>query len=150
MAIDFASHADDGEHPELSEAPTTSQINITPLIDVLLVLLVMLIITIPVNFHAVRIELPQSSPAPDGPPPPVVKLEISATQQIHWNGEALAGPTDLQDRLISAARLPFPPEIHIHAAATTPYESVAAVLSSAQTLGLQKIGIVGLDEYAAP
>ena len=147
MAIDFEAQTEDGDHPELAEVEAASGINITPLIDVLLVLLVMLIITIPVHFHAVTMELPNSNPAPQAVVPSVVRIEISATQQVLWNGDALAGPQDLDARLQGAAQLSSPPEIHIHAAAFAKYDGVAAVLSAAQRLGLQKIGMVGLDEY---
>ena len=147
MAIDFEAQTEDGEHPELAEAEAASGINITPLIDVLLVLLVMLIITIPVHFHAVNMELPNNGPAPEALPPPVVRIEISATQQVFWNGDLLPNRKDLEGRLSGVAQLSSPPEIHIHAAATAKYDGVAAVLSSAQRLGLQKIGVVGLDEY---
>jgi biopolymer transport protein ExbD len=150
MAIDFDAQTEDGEHPELAEAEAASGINITPLIDVLLVLLVMLIITIPVHFHAVSMELPNGGPAPDSAPPPVVRIEVSSAQQVLWNGELLASRQDLETRLRGAAQMPSPPEIHIHAAATSKYDTVAAVMSAAQRLGLQKIGVVGLDEYAAP
>ena len=150
MAIDFDAQTEDGEHPELAEAEAASSINITPLIDVLLVLLVMLIITIPVHFHAVNVELPNGGPAPDSPPPPIVRIEVSAAQQVLWNGQLLASRQELENRLRGAAQMPSPPEIHVHAAATSKYDTVAAVLSAAQRLGLQKIGMVGLDEYTAP
>lgn len=150
MAIDFDAQTEDGEHPELAEAEAASGINITPLIDVLLVLLVMLIITIPVHFHAVSMELPNNGPAPHSTPPPVVRIEISASHALLWNGEALSSRQDLENHLLAVSQWPSPPEIHVHASATTKYEQVAAVLSAAQRLGLQKIGVVGLDEYAAP
>ena len=154
MAIDFEAQTqkltDSGEHPELAEDQTTSGINITPLIDVLLVLLVMLIITIPVHFHAVSMELPNNSPLTPSAPPPVVRIEILATQQVVWNGAQLANRRELEANLQAVAQLPQAPEIHIHAAPTAKYDGVAAVLSAAQRLGLQKIGVVGLDEYASP
>lgn len=154
MAIDFEAQtqtlSENYDSPERAEAEAASGINITPLIDVLLVLLVMLIITIPVHFHAVSMDLPNSGPSPDTAPAPVVRLEVSATQQVLWNGELLAHRQDLEARLHSAAQLPNPPEIHIHAAANSKYDTVAAVMSAAQRLGLQKIGVVGLDEYTVP
>ncbi len=150
MAIDFEAQTEDGEHPELAEAEAASGINITPLIDVLLVLLVMLIITIPVHFHAVSMELPNGGLAAQTAPPPVVRIEIPAGQPLLWNGVALLSRQDLEARLMAVAQLPSPPEIHIHAAATTKYDQVAAVLSAAQRLGLPKVGVVGLDEYLVP
>ncbi len=154
MAIDFDAQThsvtENAEYSELAEAQAASSINITPLIDVLLVLLVMLIITIPVHFHSVSMELPNGGPAPDRPLPTVVRIEVSASQQVRWNNELLASRQELEARLRGAAQMPNPPEIHIHAAATSKYDAVAAVLSTAQRLGLQKIGMVGLDEYTAP
>lgn len=149
MTIDFDATAFDGEHPELAEVEVASNINITPLIDVLLVLLVMLIITIPVHFHAVSIELPNNAQAPQSAPPPVVRIEVTATQQWLWNDEPLRDRAELEARLQAMAQQPSQPEIHIHAAPTAPYDRVAAVLSAAQRLGLQKMGVVGLDEFAA-
>ena len=105
MAIDFDAQTEDGDHPELAEVEAASNINITPLIDVLLVLLVMLIITIPVHFHAVNMELPNSGPAPEATPPSVVRIEISAMQQVLWNGDLLSNRQDLEARLRAAAHL---------------------------------------------
>jgi biopolymer transport protein ExbD len=144
MAIEF----DDSDDVEVLE--TAPVMNTTPLIDVLLVLLVMLIITIPIQLHSVRMDLPAGLPPPDAPVPTVVKLEITRSSTITWNGEAVPDRGDLEVRLQSAAIMQEQPEIHVHADAKTPYDTVAAVLTVAQRLGLQKIGVVGLEEYAAP
>jgi biopolymer transport protein ExbD len=144
MAIDF----DESEDAEVLE--TAPVMNTTPLIDVLLVLLVMLIITIPIQLHSVRMDLPAGSPPPDAPVPIVVKLDIALNSAITWNGEAVQDRNDLEVRLQAAAKAPEQPEIHVHADAKTPYDIVAAVLTVAQRLGLQKIGVVGLEEYAVP
>jgi biopolymer transport protein ExbD len=144
MAIDF----DDPEDAEVLEAAPV--MNTTPLIDVLLVLLVMLIITIPIQLHSVQMDLPAGSPPPDAPVPAAVKLEITRASAITWNGEAVHDRGDLEARLQAAAQVPEQPEIHVHADAKTPYDTVAAVLTVAQRLGLQKIGVVGLEEYAVP
>ena len=142
MAIDF-----DDAH-DLLDADVAPSMNTTPLIDVLLVLLVMLIITIPIQLHSVRMDLPAGLPPADAPVPVVVQLEIAVDSKISWNGEAVPDFTDLRARLQAAA--PEQPEIHVHADAKTPYDTVAAVLTAAQKHGLQKIGVVGLEEYAAP
>ena len=144
MAIDF-DDAQDGMDAEV--APS---MNTTPLIDVLLVLLVMLIITIPIQLHSVRMDLPAGLPPADAPVPVVVKLEVAIDSKITWNGEAVPDANDLQARLQVAAQQPEQPEIHVHANAKTPYDTVAAVLTAAQKHGLMKIGVVGLDEYATP
>ena len=140
MAIDV------DDEKDAMDADVAPSMNTTPLIDVLLVLLVMLIITIPIQLHSVRMDLPAGEPPPDAPVPEVVRLEIAADSSVRWNGEALADLDSLHARLqeVQLAQ----PEIHVHAQATTPYDTVAAVLTAAQRQGLQKIGVVGLDEYA--
>jgi biopolymer transport protein ExbD len=142
MAIDFDDALEPGD-PEV-----TAGMNITPLIDVLLVLLVMLIITIPIQLHSVNMEMPGGLAPPMTTEPLVVRIEVTAQNQLLWNGEALAGRAMLNQRLQAAAQLPVQPEIHIRPARSAKYDTVAAVLTAAQQIGLQKIGVVGLDEYA--
>jgi biopolymer transport protein ExbD len=124
--------------------------NTTPLIDVLLVLLVMLIITIPIQLHSVRMDLPGGVPPPDAPDPVVVRLEVSSSSQLQWNGEPVLDRAALEARLQAAAQEPVQPEIHVHADPKTKYDAVAAVLTAAQRQGLLKIGVVGLEAYAKP
>lgn len=142
MAIDFDEALDPGA-PELA-----SSMNITPLIDVLLVLLVMIIITIPIQLHSVNLEMPAGLPPPMTTEPLVVKIEVTAQNQLLWNGEPLADRAMLYQRLQSAAQLREQPEIHIRPDRSARYDTVAAVLTVSQQLGLQKIGVVGLDDYA--
>jgi len=143
MAIEF----DDEEGDEAHAAPS---MNTTPLIDVLLVLLVMLIITIPIQLHSVRMDLPGGVPPPDAPDPVVVRLEVSSNNQLQWNGEPVSDRAALEARLQAAALEPVQPEIHVHADPKTKYDAVAAVLTAAQRQGLLKIGVVGLEAYAKP
>jgi biopolymer transport protein ExbD len=118
-------------------------INTTPLVDVLLVLLVMLIITIPIQLHSVDVEMPgKSAPLPPAPPV-VVQLEVQAGGRYVWNGEALADRGALEVKLREAAQQSEQPEIHLRPQAQAKYDTVAAALSSAQRLGLLKIGLVG-------
>jgi biopolymer transport protein ExbD len=142
MAIDYADHAD------LENLDLSAGINITPLIDVLLVLLVMLIITIPIQLHAVNMELPAGAPPVQTAQPLVVRLDVGADNQIAWDGQPLADRAMLYARLQAAAAWPVPPEIHVRAHANAKYDTVAAVLSAAQRMGLEKIGVVGLEAYA--
>ncbi len=142
MAINF------DETSQWSEPEPSSAMNITPLIDVLLVLLVMLIITIPIQLHSVNMELPAGLPPEQAPVPLVVRIEVTAQDQLLWNGQALAGDAQLRDQLVRAAAQDEQPEIHVHAQRSAKYDTVAMVLSAAQRLGLRKIGVVGLDEYA--
>jgi biopolymer transport protein ExbD len=123
-------------------------INTTPLVDVLLVLLVMLIITIPIQLHAVSLEMPgRNAPLPPAPPV-VVQLEVDATGGFRWNGEALPDRSALDTRLREAAQQADQPEIHVRAHARAKYQAVAAALTSAQQLGLRKIGLVGTEQFA--
>ncbi|WP_394755334.1 ExbD/TolR family protein [Rhodoferax sp.] len=142
MAIDF------DETSDPTELDVTSGMNITPLIDVLLVLLVMLIITIPIQLHSVNMEMAVGLTPAMTTEPLVVKIEITAQNQLLWNGEPVAGRAELTQRLQAAAQLSEQPEIHIRAHRSAKYDTVAAVLTVSQQTGLQKIGMVGLDEYA--
>ncbi len=142
MAIDFDAALAPGD------LELASGMNITPLIDVLLVLLVMLIITIPIQLHSVNMEMPAGLPPATTAEPLVVKIEIGDQNQVLWDGQALADRAALEQRLQAAAQLSEQPEIHIKAQRRAKYDSVATVLSVAQQMGLQKIGVVGLDDYA--
>ena len=122
-------------------------INTTPLVDVLLVLLVMLIITIPIQLHAVDIEMPGQTATPPPEPPEVVRLEVQPGGQFLWNGEALANRAALDEKLREAAAQEKQPEIHLRPHKQAKYEAVAAALSSAQRLGLAKIGLVGSEQF---
>ena len=95
-------------------------------------------------------DLPGGVPPPDAPDPVVVRLEVSSSNQMQWNGEPVADRAALEARLQSAAQAPVQPEIHVHADPTTKYDAVAAVLTAAQRQGLLKIGVVGLEAYAKP
>jgi len=122
-------------------------INTTPLVDVLLVLLVMLIITIPIQLHAVDLEMPGRN-APQPPTPPaIVTLEVNPGGRYVWNGEPLADRSALQQKLRSAASEAEQPEIHLRPHPQAKYDTVAAALSSAQRAGLQKIGLVGAEQF---
>lgn len=142
MAIDFDDTLE-ADGPEV-----TAGMNITPLIDVLLVLLVMIIITIPIQLHSMNMELPVGLAPPPTVEPLVVKLEVDARSRVLWNGEPMADRASLEQRLIQAARLAEQPEIHVLPNRATPYDTVAAILATSQRLGLQKIGVVGLEAYA--
>lgn len=152
MAISFENDpltsldADTADDTDQAVAPV---MNTTPLIDVLLVLLVMLIITIPIQLHSVRMDLPAGVPPADMPAADVLKLDISEDSAVLVNGNPVKDLAELRNHLQQAARALQQPEIHVQARATTPYDTVAAVLTMAQREGLMKIGVVGLEEYAA-
>jgi biopolymer transport protein ExbD len=121
-------------------------INMTPLIDVMLVLLIMFIITIPVMTHAVKLDMPRASNAPSVVTPIVINLEIDFDGTVLWNGT----PVDLESLegyfRREAANDPQP-ELHIRPSKRAKYDVVARVLASAQRNGMRKIGFVGNEQF---
>ncbi|RAS20954.1 biopolymer transport protein ExbD [Paraburkholderia bryophila] len=122
-------------------------INTTPLIDVMLVLLIMLIITIPIQMHAVKMNLPAGNPPPPAAPPPVVQVDIDFDGTIRWNGAPLAGNAELEKHMAEVAAQPDQAEIHLLPNRLAPYRDVAAVLAAAQREGATKIGLIGNEQY---
>ena len=122
-------------------------INTTPLIDVMLVLLVMLIITIPIQLHAVNLNMPVGNPPPQLVKPEVVKIDIDPSSQIYWNAEVVADRADLEERLRTIATVDPQPELHIRPDKRAKYDVVAAVLAAAQRLGVTKLGIIGSEQF---
>lgn len=118
-----------------------AEINMTPLVDVMLVLLIVFMITIPVMQHAVKVELPQASSQRNDVKPESINLSISAKGQIFWN----TSPIDLDTLSIytqTAAKKNPQPEVQLRADKNVRYESVAQVLATAKRSGLTKIGFV--------
>jgi biopolymer transport protein ExbD len=122
-------------------------INTTPLIDVMLVLLVMLIITLPIQLHSVNLNMPVGNPPPPLVKPEVLKIDIDNQGRIWWNGEVLPDRASLEEKLAGASQQPVQPELHLRPDKAAKYEVVAAVLASAQRLGLTKIGIIGSEQF---
>ncbi|MFA7292821.1 MAG: biopolymer transporter ExbD [Rhodocyclaceae bacterium] len=122
------------------DAPLT-EINMVPLIDVMLVLLIIFMVTAPLLTHAVKVDLPKASSSANLTKPDNIQLAIDAGSQIFWNGEAVDS-LQLGERLKAAGALQPQPELHIRAERTTPYEKVAQVMSEAARQGLLRIGFV--------
>jgi len=122
-------------------------INTTPLIDVMLVLLIMLIITIPIQTHAVKLNMPIGTPPPPPVPPEVVTIEVDFDGTLIWNGRVVPDRQELEERLRAAAEMPDQPEVHLRPNKLVKYESVAMVMASAQRLGLKKIGLIGNEQF---
>jgi biopolymer transport protein ExbD len=125
-----------------------SDMNTTPLIDVMLVLLIMFIVTIPVMTHAIKIDLPVDRPHPPAQSrPQVVELEIDFDGTLVWNGTVV--PRDaLEGYFRHEASSDEQPEIHVRADRRAKYGVVAQVLASAQRNRMQKIGFVNTAEFA--
>ncbi len=130
------------------DAQVMVDINTTPLVDVLLVLLVMLIITIPIQLHSVNLEMPGNNVPPPLEPPQIVRIDLNPGGLLFWDGEAVPDREALEARLREAASRPQQPEIHFRPDRAVKYDAVAAVLASAQRLGLSKIGLVGSEQFA--
>jgi biopolymer transport protein ExbD len=122
-------------------------INTTPLIDVMLVLLVMLIITIPIQLHAVNLNMPVGTPPPPLEQPVVVTIDVDFDGTVFWNGEIVADKPALEQRLSDAAAMPVQPEVHLRPNKLAEYKDVAAVMAAAQRLGVVKLGLVGNEQF---
>jgi biopolymer transport protein ExbD len=129
-----------------AEGDAMVEMNTTPLIDVMLVLLTLLIITIPIQSHAVKLDMPRANQAPPPTPPVSVELGVDFDGTITWDGN----PTtiaELDGYLRNAATQNPQPEIHINANQLATYDRVAEVLAHAQRLGATHIGFAGIDQY---
>jgi biopolymer transport protein ExbD len=118
-----------------------SEINMTPLVDVMLVLLIIFIITIPVINHAVKIDLPRASNQPNDVKPQSINLSIDAQGKVFWNQSEIDEPT-LEAKISEAAKQEPQPELHLRADREVRYERVAEVMAAAQHGGLGKIGFI--------
>ena len=123
-------------------------VNVTPLIDVMLVLLIMFIITIPVQSHAVKLDLPVNQP--NNPPPPIDPIKnvvtINSNNQVMWNGSAVSLP-QLRTYLDATQQMNPIPELHLQPDATARYEIVDQVLAVTKQAHVQKMGFVGNEYY---
>ena len=122
-------------------------INTTPLIDVMLVLLIMLIITIPIQMHAVKMNLPVGNPPPPAVQPQVVQIDIDFDGTTTWNGTPIPDRATLESKLAQVAAEPVQDEIHLRPNKLVPYKDVAEVMAAAQRVGATKIGLIGNEQY---
>ena len=118
-----------------------AEINMIPLIDVMLVLLVIFIITAPLLTHAVKVDLPKAASQVNHTKPDNVQLAIDRDGVVYWNGEAV-DMAKWRERMAAAARLTPQPEVHLRADGEVAYRRVAQVMSDAAKVGLTRIGFV--------
>jgi biopolymer transport protein ExbD len=118
-----------------------SDINVTPMVDVMLVLLVIFIITAPMFTHAVKLDLPQAQAAASPPAPGAVSIAIDGEGALYWNKERVDA-AGLEARLKQAATVMPQPELQLRADKNTRYEVVAQVMAAAQAQGLTRLGFV--------
>ncbi len=118
-----------------------NEINMTPLVDVMLVLLIIFIITVPVMKHAVNIDLPRATNQPQDTKPETIRLSVDATGSYYWNENKVADQ-DLASLLKTEAAKNPQPELHIRGDKAVRYEKVAQAMAAAQQAGLRKIGFI--------
>jgi biopolymer transport protein ExbD len=131
-----------------AEGDVVPDMNTTPLIDVMLVLLIMFIITIPVQTHAVKLDLPAPAPPTNAPIDPVFnQVDIDFLSNIYWNKTEVDLRT-LKSYMKQAADMPSQPELRLRPEGLAKYSVVDEVMASAQQAGITKMGFVGNEAYA--
>ena len=127
---------DDGDSDDVM-----NEINMTPLVDVMLVLLIIFIITVPVMKHSVNVDLPRATNPPEDTKPATVQLGITADGKYSWNGQEI-GDEQLETNLQTEAAKEPQPDLHIRGDKEVRYERVAQAMAAAQRAGVKKIGFV--------
>ncbi len=123
------------------DTPPMSEINVTPMVDVMLVLLIIFMITAPLVTHKIAIDLPQASATRNPDKPDIVSLAIDAQGQIFWNDQPVS-KDEWKVRVRSAALKTPQPELQLRAEKTTQYQLLAEIMADSQAAGLVKIGFV--------
>lgn len=118
-----------------------SEINMTPLVDVMLVLLIIFIITVPVLTHSVKVDLPQANNTPNELKPETITLSVTAKGEIHWNDDVIPFE-ELEARLAQEAESTEQAEIHLRGDKEVAYEHVIKVMAAVQRSGMVKLGFV--------
>ena len=138
MNIGKSSHAD--------EPQVMMEINTTPLIDVMLVLLVMLIITIPIQLHAVNLDMPVGAPPTNLVKPEKIQLDIDDKSIVYWQGLPVTAQ-ELEANMRNIAAQAVQPEVHLRPNKASEYAVFANVLSTSKRLGLTKIAVIGSEQF---
>ena len=124
------------------EAAVMSDINVTPLVDVMLVLLIIFIITIPVIIQQIPVQLPKATNVPTVTKPENITIAVDKEGNVYWNGKILSNQDALLTELRGVARLDPQPEVHIRGDANARYLHVGLVLVAAQRIGIRRIGFI--------
>ncbi|MGF6412495.1 ExbD/TolR family protein [Paraburkholderia sp. MM5482-R1] len=122
-------------------AAPMAEINMTPLIDVMLVLLVIFIITAPLFSHAIRLDLPKVAAAPARQTPQTISLSIDGAGKLYWNGKPIT-LAQMRVQFAEAGKRADQPDLQLRAERSTRYEVIAQVMGAAQQAGLERIGFV--------
>ena len=142
MSMNVGGSGSDSDDPDVM-----MDINTTPLIDVMLVLLIMLIITIPLQTHAIKLDLPVGTPPPADNPPPIVNIDVDFDGTTTWNGDVIQSRDDLDARLRGVAAANPQPEIHLNPNKLVVWRHVSRVMADAQRLHVTKIGLIGNEQF---
>jgi len=140
MSMNVGSGSSSGEPEVLMD------INTTPLIDVMLVLLVMLIITIPIQLHAVNLDMPVGAPPANNIKPEKVQIDIDEASVVYWQGLPVSAQ-ELEEKMTVLAQMPFQPEVHIRPNKASQYAVFANVLSTSKRKGLTKMAVIGSEQF---
>lgn len=128
------------------EPEVLMDINTTPLIDVMLVLLVMLIITIPIQLHAVSLDMPVGAPPTNNIKPEKIQIDIDESSVVYWQGVAVSAE-ELEANMATVAQQPSQPEVHIRPNKGSQYAVFANVLSTSKRKGLTKMAVIGSEQF---
>jgi len=142
MSMNVGSGSAAGADPE-----PMMEMNMTPLIDVLLVLIIMKNNTIPKQNHSVKLNMPIGNPPPMTEKPVVVTIDVDFDGTILWDGEAIADRATLEAKMNNVAAQANQPEVHLRPNKLVEYKVVAGVMATAQRLGVTKIGMVGNEQF---
>jgi biopolymer transport protein ExbD len=119
-----------------------SEINVTPLVDVMLVLLIIFLITIPVITQSVKVELPKAANIPTQTKPENVNIAVDREGNVYWNTMLVPTQEALLERIKSVAVMNPQPELHVRGDRATAYEHIGRVIVLAQRGGIQKVGFI--------
>jgi biopolymer transport protein ExbD len=136
MGMNVSSGVSDADEKPMSE------INTTPLVDVMLVLLIIFIITVPVITQSVKVELPQAANIPTQTKPENINIAVDREGNVFWNTSLVATQDAMLDRLKAVAVLDPQPEIHVRGDRATAYEHIGRVMVLCQRAGIQKVGFI--------
>jgi biopolymer transport protein ExbD len=142
MGMNVGSSGAKGADPE-----PMMEMNMTPLIDVMLVLIIMMIITIPKQNHSVNLNMPVGPSKPPDKEPEVITIDIDFDGTILWNNETIPDRATLEAKLANVAAVADQPEVHLRPNKLVEYKVVAGVMAAAQRLGVTKIGMVGNEQF---
>jgi len=133
-----------------NEGESMSDINVTPLVDVMLVLLIIFIITIRVIIQQVQVELPKATNLPTQTKPENITIAIDKQGTIYWNTKALSGTDELKTMLRGVVGIDPQPEIHIRGDANVRYQFVGQVLVATQQIGIRKVAFITTPDHFGP